>query len=96
MQVLRIGDRIGEQGVTVGRGAHRIGAAEGAGAARLVLDDDVLADPFLQHRGKDARRHVGQAADCERHDHGDRPRRVVLRRRLRRPERSEHKRAEQR
>ena len=60
MQVLRVGERIGEQRVAVRRGPRRIGGADRADAAGLVLDHDVLADLLLQHRGEDARRHVGQ------------------------------------
>ena len=65
VQVLRIGERIGEQRVAVRRGARHEGRADRAGAAGLVLDHDVLADLLLQHRGKHTRRYVGQSARRE-------------------------------
>ena len=83
MQVLRIGERIGEQRIAVGRGPRHIGDADGAVAAGLVLDDDVLADLLLHHRREHARRHVGQPARRKRHDDGDGAVRIILRLRAR-------------
>ena len=79
MQVLRVGDRVGEQCVAVGRGARGIGSAHDAGAAGLVLDHDVLPDPLLHHGRQKADRNVGQPAGRERHHNSDGPRRIVLR-----------------
>jgi hypothetical protein len=47
MHVLRIGQRIGEQRVAVGRRPRHIGGADRAVAAGLVLDHDVLANLLL-------------------------------------------------
>ena len=87
VQVLRVGERIGEQRVAVRRRARGKGAADHARAAGLVLDHDGLADPLLHQRRRQAGRHVGQSARRERHDEGDRPLRIGLglRRRRARP-----------
>ena len=82
MQVLRVGERIGEQRVAVRRRPRRIGGADHAGPAGAVFDHDALADLVLQHGRGETRRHVRQPAGRKRHDHGDRPGRIALRLRL--------------
>ena len=67
--------------VAVGRGVRDQLIAEDAAGARLVLDDDRLAEPLLHGVGEDAADDVGAAAGAERDDDMDRLRRPVLRRR---------------
>ena len=72
MQILSIGDGIGEQRVSIRLRAGGKGAADRARPSRPVLDHEILSDPLLQHRREYAHRHVGQAARGERDDEGDR------------------------
>ena len=96
IQILRVGDRIGEQRVPIGRGPRRIGTPQSARTTRLVLDDDALANAILQHCGKNARWDICQSARRKRHDHGDRVIGIVLRRRFGRQEPADHEGGEQR
>ena len=66
-------------GVAVGRGAHGPADADGASRAGDVLDDDGLAERHPHPLGEDASDHVGRSAGRERHDDGDRLRRIGLR-----------------
>ena len=60
--------RCDEQGKPIGRRArHRLGA-DGAVAARAVVDDDGLTDLLGQSLRHDARHRVGDAAGRGRHD----------------------------
>ena len=54
-----------------GAGQSRARCGNAAGA-RLVLDDEVLAQILLQSLGDETRRDVGYAARPERQDHADR------------------------
>jgi hypothetical protein len=65
--------------VAVGRRAEQAGDANRAAGAAHVLDDHGLTERRPHALGNDARDDVGDAAGCERHDHGDRPRRIALR-----------------
>ncbi|MCY1224749.1 hypothetical protein D9M72_369200 [compost metagenome] len=68
----RVGDRRHHQRVAVGRAlGHRIGADDGA-AARLVVDDDWLAQVLAHGDAHRPRQVVGAAARGERHHHADR------------------------
>ena len=69
------------EGVAVGRRAHHAADADAAAGAADVLDDHRLAERLPQPIVQDARDGVGRAAGRERHDHGDRPRRIGLRER---------------
>ena len=79
MHVLRIGQRIGEQRVAVGRRPRHIGDADRSVAAGLVLDHNVLADVLLQHRREHTRRDIGQSARRKRNDDGNGAVRIALR-----------------
>ena len=65
--------------VAVGRRARDPADADGAAGAGRVLDDDGLAERAAHALGHDAGDGVGRTAGRERHDHGDRPRRIGLR-----------------
>ena len=65
-------------GVAVRRGAHGAGRADGAAGADDVLDHDLLAERAGHVLAGDAGGDVGRAAGRERHDQGDRPRRIGL------------------
>jgi hypothetical protein len=67
-----------QPGVAVRRrfGEHR--GAGRAGGARLVLDDDVGAEPLLQPGLHQPRKRVGRAAGRKRHDEADRTGRPSL------------------
>ena len=49
------------------------------GRSRPVVDDDRLAERFLEMRRDEPRRHVDETAGGERHDQPDRLRRIGLR-----------------
>ena len=69
-----------QQRVAVGLGARRLRIADrAAGAAGAVVDDDGLAEDFLQRRRHRPRREIGLAAGRKRHDHGDVAGRIGLR-----------------
>ena len=77
----RAGMRHGDR-VAVRRGLGGDAHPEHARRAAAVVDDDLLAETGAELVGDDARNRVDAAARRERHDHGDRPRRIlVLRRR---------------
>ncbi len=65
--------------VAVGRGTHDAADANAAAGTADVLDDHGLAKRRAQPIIQDARDGVGRPAGRERHDHGDRPRRIGLR-----------------
>ncbi len=65
--------------VTVGHGFRDQFVAENAAGARLVLDNDRLAEPVLHRVGKNAPDNVGAAAGAERDDDADRLLRPLLR-----------------
>ncbi len=69
------------QRVAVRRG---LGDGRGAGKARPVLDDDLLAPAPAHLLGEDARQDVGDGAGAERHDHRHALGRPALRRNRRR------------
>src|SRR2546430_6858458 len=50
VQVLRVGDRIGEERVAVGCRPHGEGPAHDARTAGLILDHDVLPDALLDRK----------------------------------------------
>ena len=60
------------QRVAVGCGACHLAGADVAAGARLVLDDDTLAERAAQSLGHDAGEQIGRAARCERHDDAQR------------------------
>jgi len=62
-----------QERVAVGRGARRDRHAGIAAAAAAVVDDDGLAEGFLERHRDDARDDIGRPARRERHDQGDRP-----------------------
>ena len=65
--------------VTIGcRFSHTGGASHSTGAAD-VFDDDLLMENLAQARRQDASIGVDGPSGRERHQHGDRPRRVGLR-----------------
>jgi hypothetical protein len=68
-----------QERVAVGRGFRvRVRADRGTGT-RLVLDHERFAEARLELLADEARQDLGGAARGERHDDGDRPRRVILR-----------------
>ena len=67
-----------EQRVTVGRGLRDVIGPDRAVRAGLVLDDDALAEVFLQFVGDEAGDEIGVAARCEGDDEPDRALRIVL------------------
>ena len=67
------------QRVTVGRRANGAADADTAGCSRNVLDDHGLTQNSPHLLAEEARHGVGCAAGGERHDHGDRTRRIALR-----------------
>ena len=75
--------------VAVGRGLRDLARRDRAAGAALVLDHDLLAERLAHLLGDDARHHVVAAAGGVRNDQGDRPRRIVLRRRAGRREQRE-------
>src|SRR5690606_13217086 len=64
--------RAGRPGVAVARRLPDVLLADRAGGARLVDDDDLLAELLLQHPGGDPGDLVGGAAGAPGHDDGDR------------------------
>ena len=66
------------QRVAVGGRAHGAADAEAAGGASDILDHHGLAENRPHLLGQKARQRVGGPAGRERHDHGDRTRRIVL------------------
>ena len=75
--------------VAVGRGLRDLARRDRAARAALVLDHDLLAERPAHLLGDDARHHVVAAAGGVGNDQGDRPRRIVLRRRAGRREQRE-------
>jgi hypothetical protein len=73
--------------ITVRRGAHGPGGPDRAARADDVLDDDPLTERTRHVLADEARGDIGRAARRKRHDHGDRPRRINLPRRV--PDKSE-------
>ena len=67
-----------DQRVAIGRGARDPADADASGGAGDVFDDDRLPERAPHPFGDDAGNEVGAAARRERHDHGDRPRRIGL------------------
>jgi hypothetical protein len=71
--------RTGEQRIAVGLCGRDTARAERASGTADILDHQRLAK-MLRHRlGDDAGHDVTRPARGERHDHGDRPRRIILR-----------------
>ena len=70
--------------IAVGRRRGDAGAAERAAGAADVLDRHLVAERPAHVVGHDARDHVARPARRERHDDGDRPRRIALCRQFRR------------
>ena len=67
------------QRVAIGRGARHSRRADAAAGAADIFDHDRLTERGLHVLGQDARQRSGGAARRERHDNGDRPRRIGLR-----------------
>ena len=89
------GRRLEDDGVAVGLGVRERVGRDGAAAAGLVLDHELVAEPLAQLHRCDARQEVDAAARRERHQHADRPRRIgrggfLAERRKRRRERGQH------
>ncbi len=74
----RHADVVQQQRVAVGRGAGRLGGAEGAAGAADVLHDDLLAERLRHRLGDQPGHRVGRPAGGEGHDDRDRPGRIVL------------------
>ena len=79
MEILRVGDRIGVQRVAVRLRSQNVRGADRARPAGLVLDHHRNTQLLLQNRGKEACRHVGQAALRKRHHDDDGAVGVILR-----------------
>jgi hypothetical protein len=73
--------------MTVGVGTRHFLAREHAAGAWLVLDDELLAEPFADLRRHGPGRDVRNAAGAEGHDHADRFAWECLRSRQRRRQR---------
>jgi hypothetical protein len=67
------------QRVAVRRGARSACGADRAACATDILDNEGLAERGLHVLGQDPRQRRGGATGRERHDQGDRSRRIVLR-----------------
>ncbi len=65
-------DRAKQQRVAVGLGVRRIGRADDAAGADLVLHDEGLLESGLQLFGREPCKHVADAAGRVRHDQRDR------------------------
>jgi hypothetical protein len=59
------------EGVPVGRGLLQRGRRDGAGRARLVLDDELLAEALAQLVGQEAGDEIARASRRKRHDDAD-------------------------
>ena len=70
-----------DDGVAVRRGARDAGGADCAARARYIFHHQRLAERDAHPFAEVADDGVGRTAGRERHDHGDRPVRIVLRRR---------------
>ena len=68
-----------DDGVAVGRGTVGAGGADGAAGAGDVFDDQRLAERDAHAFAEIADDGVGRPAGRERHDHRDRPVRIILR-----------------
>ena len=80
VQVLRIGERIGEQRIAVGRRPAPRAARRPCPSLRSCSRPRWSGRASPASSRPEPRRHVGQAARRERHHEGDRPARIVLRR----------------
>jgi hypothetical protein len=67
------------QRVAVGSGPHRAADANRARGTSDILDDDRLTETAVHLLGEKSRQGIGGAAGGERHDHADRPVRIILR-----------------
>jgi hypothetical protein len=72
----RVPVRCDHQRVAVGR---RLGDTGGAGKARPVFNDYLLAPALVHLLGENARQDIGDAPGSERHDHGDALGGIILR-----------------
>ncbi len=70
-----------DDGVAVGRGARDAGGADRAAGAGDIFDHQRLAERDAHPLAEIADDGVGRPAGRERHDHRDRPVRIILRRR---------------
>ena len=68
-----------QDSVAVGCRALGLGDADGAAGAARVLDHHRLAELLAHALRRDPRQHVGRSARCQRYDHDDRMRRIVVR-----------------
>ena len=73
-----IARRDDRQRIAVGGRFYTDLSAEGAARARLVLDDEGLAEQLAKPHPHEARNEVRSAARRERHYDVDRPRRIIL------------------
>ncbi len=78
--VEHVGHGRGEQRVAVRRRFHDDLGADIGGAARPIVDDELLLEPLRQPLSDEPRGNVGRDSDRIRYDHADRPRRIGLRR----------------
>ena len=66
-----------QQRVAVGRGLGDLRGTDPGASAGLVLDDEALSEKRLCRRGRDPRGGIDAGAGSDRHDHADRPVRIV-------------------